>query len=628
MKKIYLILLSILIVPLSYGQIITEDFNFADGALLTANGWTAHSGATSNSIDVGTSNGLTYAGYSGTAGFTGATIGNAVKLDNTGEDINKAFSAPVTSGDLYVSFLVNVTAAVDGYFLSLGTGNTTFYSRFYAKPSATTGKINFGIGNTSATYSTTDFDPNTTYLAVIKYNVSTTGALSLWIISSGIPAEEAVAGTPTATSTGSGNASVAGVYLRQYSANQNITIDGLRIYTTWFNTSPCALVLTAETKTCDAITLNVDTYNVTIPFTGGGTATYSLSATSGSIGGDNPSTTATGNITISGISETNNTTLTVTGGCSIVKPISAPECKITNALPVSEPFNYNAGTTLNTSQMWTNTSTANDEITTVSGSLSYTGIASTDNSVSFAGTGSDTRLPFTDTTSGQLYTSFLVSVTDLTGISTTGSTYFVALSNATNVFTVARIYFKTDGTLYQYGISPTVNTTDIVWSTNTYAVGTTQYLVLSYNFSSNALALIENPTIGGSTSAAISVTPTTALTSLANFILRQDSATTTPNMKIDELKISSTPNFTLSSSSFDNINSLILYPNPLSGNTLYLTSSTNGAMAVQIYDLLGKEVLKADVVNNSVNVAKLTAGIYVVKITEAGKTATRKVVIK
>lgn len=83
----------------------------------------------------------------------------------------------------------------------------------------------------------------------------------------------------------------------------------------------------------------------------------------------------------------------------------------------------------------------------------------------------------------------------------------------------------------------------------------------------------------------------------------------------------------LSSNSFDNINGLTVYPNPLSGNTLYLTSTANAAMSIEVYDLLGKEVLKANVVNNAVNVAKLTPGVYVVKVTEEGKTATRKLVI-
>ena len=139
--------------------------------------------------------------------------------------------------------------------------------------------------------------------------------------------------------------------------------------------------------------------------------------------------------------------------------------------------------------MWTNTSVGSDEITTVSGNLSYTGITSTGNSISLAGTGSDTRLPFTDTTSGELYASFLVSITDVTGISTTGSTYFAVLSNAANTFTEARIHLKTNGTTYQFGISPTNATTDIVWSANTYALGTTQYLVLKYDFTNDVLVL-------------------------------------------------------------------------------------------------------------------------------------------
>ena len=47
-----------------------------------------------------------------------------------------------------------------------------------------------------------------------------------------------------------------------------------------------------------------------------------------------------------------------------------------------------------------------------------------------------------------------------------------------------------------------------------------------------------------------------------------------------------------------------------------------------IFDVLGKEVLKSNVINNAVNVSGLNAGIYIVKVTEEGKTATRKLVIQ
>ncbi len=118
----------------------------------------------------------------------------------------------------------------------------------------------------------------------------------------------------------------------------------------------------------------------------------------------------------------------------------------------------------------------------------------------------------------------------------------------------------------------------------------------------------------------------TGSTNIIALVGRYDTSTTSSAQVTS--RSASDLNVPLSSSSFDNINGLTMYPNPLSGNTLYLTSNANAAMAVQIFDLLGKEVLKATVVNNAVNVAKLTAGVYVVKITEEGKTATRKLVIQ
>ena len=85
---------------------------------------------------------------------------------------------------------------------------------------------------------------------------------------------------------------------------------------------------------------------------------------------------------------------------------------------------------------------------------------------------------------------------------------------------------------------------------------------------------------------------------------------------------------TLSTNNFNTIEGLTMYPNPLKGNTLFLTSTANANMSVQIFDVLGKEVLKSNVINNTMNVSGLNAGVYIVKITEEGKTATRKLVIQ
>ena len=87
-------------------------------------------------------------------------------------------------------------------------------------------------------------------------------------------------------------------------------------------------------------------------------------------------------------------------------------------------------------------------------------------------------------------------------------------------------------------------------------------------------------------------------------------------------------NVPLSSNSFDNIPGLTMYPNPLSGNTLFITSTANAEMNVKIYNVLGKEVLSTKVNNTTVDVSNLASGVYMVKITEEGNTATRKLVIK
>jgi len=232
---------------------VFETFNYADNSLLTANGWVAHSGAGSNAIDVGASNGLTYTGYSGLTGVEGAVEGNAARVDNTGEDDSKIFTS-VTTGTIYFSFLTNVAVGTTGYYIHLGGSTSAFAARIFVKPSATAGKINFGLSNTStASYAATptDFDPGTTYLIVVKYDVNATGAASLWVKATGVPYTEASAGTPEATTTGSGQALIDRICLRQYDATQSMAVDGIRIGQSWASilAQPGTPIITAGTLT-------------------------------------------------------------------------------------------------------------------------------------------------------------------------------------------------------------------------------------------------------------------------------------------------------------------------------------------------------------------------------------------
>ncbi len=78
----------------------------------------------------------------------------------------------------------------------------------------------------------------------------------------------------------------------------------------------------------------------------------------------------------------------------------------------------------------------------------------------------------------------------------------------------------------------------------------------------------------------------------------------------------------------NNIAGLKMFPNPLTGNVLNITSNSDADKTVAIFDVLGKQVVNTKVSNGTVNVSALTSGVYIVKITEEGKTATKKLVVK
>ena len=72
---------------------------------------------------------------------------------------------------------------------------------------------------------------------------------------------------------------------------------------------------------------------------------------------------------------------------------------------------------------------------------------------------------------------------------------------------------------------------------------------------------------------------------------------------------------------------VFVYPNPVTNGVLYINTTANLEKNVAIFDVLGKQVLNTTA-TESVNVSNLKGGVYIVKITEEGKTATRKLVIK
>ncbi|OYU81141.1 MAG: hypothetical protein CFE23_06190 [Flavobacterium sp. BFFFF1] len=142
-----------------------------------------------------------------------------------------------------------------------------------------------------------------------------------------------------------------------------------------------------------------------------------------------------------------------------------------------------------------------------------------------------------------------------------------------------------------------------------------------------------NPVVGDSQNVAdLTDTHTGAdLASINRFFLRQDSTAETGAYQIDALRVGQNWEEVTGSnlSTKDNqIAGLKVYPNPVTNGTLFINTAANGEKAVTVYDVLGKQVLNTKTSTNAVNVSNLKGGVYIVKITEGGNTATRKMVIK
>ncbi len=217
-------------------------------------------------------------------------------------------------------------------------------------------------------------------------------------------------------------------------------------------------------------------------------------------------------------------------------------------LPHYEGFDYTAGQALTVQAGYSVNSSSTDDILIASGNLSITGLeASTGNKISFAGGGTDLGKAFTTQTSGTVFYSFIMNVTDLGALNAVGG-YFAGFAQNTTTFG-ATIWTGLDGSGYKIGINPRTSTsTNMVWVSGTQTLDNSVFVVVSYEFvvgaSNDIVNIWVNPSssdFGSSTFPSASATVTnltgTDLTSAVQFFIRQDSDTETPAMEMDELRV-------------------------------------------------------------------------------------------
>lgn len=269
-------------------------------------------------------------------------------------------------------------------------------------------------------------------------------------------------------------------------------------------------------------------------------------------------------------------------------------------------------------------------------------------------TGSDENRPlsaFRD--SGSVYASFLVKTTG--AVTADGSGYFfhfVEYSDPTNpVFTAistahrARTYITTGSTPANFRLGLTFNSATVpsavgVDVTNDLDTSKTYLVVVKYTFVSGAdndqvsLFVFQDgdsirtepatPTLGpfGGTAADV--------TMVQGVALRQFNAA--QRVMIDGIFVRD--NWSLqpaSTASQDELfaQEVTVYPNPLTQGPLFIGLPNHAPAHVQLSDLQGRKMWEAPVSDHgSVEIPQLPAGLYLLQITQAGKRANKRLIIR
>ncbi|MEY2692070.1 MAG: hypothetical protein RIT03_460, partial [Bacteroidota bacterium] len=219
------------------GLLLLEDNFTASNGVLTSNNWTQIGATNTNPISTGNGNGLSYSNYGS------SNIGNAAIMTTSGQDVYRTFTSQnpgAVTSTAYFSALLSLSAvqANGDYFLTLleSSVSGSYRARVYAKQGSTASKIKFGIATSNGivTYTTTEYNINTTILLAVKHVFTTTTSTSSLYINPSTSSEPASADVSDSTAS-SVSTGLDAVVIRQGTAGSAATlvIDGIRVATNW-----------------------------------------------------------------------------------------------------------------------------------------------------------------------------------------------------------------------------------------------------------------------------------------------------------------------------------------------------------------------------------------------------------
>ena len=285
------------------------------------------------------------------------------------------------------------------------------------------------------------------------------------------------------------------------------------------------------------------------------------------------------------------------------------------------------------------------------------GSPTTGNALTFDKSGLDPQLLFAAPTSGSVYASCLLQVTNLNAITagTSGTALDTpaapgqifsfayadpAVGSATSY--TAAVYLKSSTVTvgaFNIGINAApadpIGASDIVWDATDFAINTPITLVIKYSYDDKISKLWINPTTTTETVATATTTARTLPIAVNRVRLNQSSTATTPFVTIDEIRVANNFSYVTGGSNLgvkpvEITSKSIAYPNPVKDGKLYISSSNANEKQVSIYSILGQKVIDVKTNNNNaeINVSKISKGNYILRITEAGKSEAKKLIIQ
>lgn len=370
----------------------------------------------------------------------------------------------------------------------------------------------------------------------------------------------------------------------------------------------CPLDLSNIMTTCDAETSGIDTVTATIDFTGGGTETYTLTLdAAGTISGDDPTTDATGTITISGIEENTTIVLTVTSAsCDFTQNINAQACAqevdVANiaalrASPEDVDYTLTGEAILTYQQDFRGQKFIEDATGAIliddNADIITTTYAIGDGITGLRGTLSSFN--------GMMQ---FVPLEDPGAASSTGNPVVAQDVTANALNANPNDYESEYVRILNAAIDNSVLATWDTGETYDMSTGSGDYVFRTSFFDADYIGT-DVPTSNANVSGII-----TERNNGDYFITARNTTDIDDNLSVES----------------NTINGLSVYPNPAQ-DIVTISTGINAEKNVVIFDITGKTVLDITT-TSSINVGKLTSGLYIMQITENNAVATTKLIIR